>query len=57
MTVKCCAPGAVEAAGGAVVVGGCEVAALLPLLPQAVKVSPAAKANMTIEDRLLIAIT
>jgi hypothetical protein len=30
---------------------------LLPLLPQAAKLNPPAKANITIEDRLLIAIT
>jgi hypothetical protein len=41
-----------------VVAGGDVVALLLlPLLPQAAKLNPAAKANITIEDRLLIAIT
>jgi hypothetical protein len=42
---------------GAAVVVGCELAPLLLLLPQAAKLSAAAKANMRIEDRVLIAIT
>jgi hypothetical protein len=40
-----------------VVVAGGELAPLLALLPQAAKANPATKANVTIEDRLLIAIT
>jgi hypothetical protein len=58
VTVKCWAPAAAEVALGATVVVGCELVPLLLLLPpQAAKLNAPAKANVTIEDRRLIAIT
>src|SRR5215831_15733175 len=57
VTVRCWAPAAAEVALGAAVVVGCEPDPLLLLPPHAAKLNAPATPNITIADRLLIAIT